>query len=508
MLSDYPHLDATELAARIARREVCCVELLRAALARLDVCNPQLHAVVYDWREQALEQARAFDALAPGDARRAAPFAGVPFLLKDLGQDLRGLPASWGSRARRGVRAAATSAVVRRWQAGGLLVLGKTNLPELALKAVTEPALFGPCRNPWDLQRTPGGSSGGSGAAVAAGIVPLAGASDGGGSIRIPAAYCGLFGLRPSRGRVSHAPQADEFWEGASSTHVLTRSVRDSALALDVVAGAEPGDPFAVAAPARPYAQQIATPPGRLRIGFSVDSPLGGEVHADHVEAVQRAAALLRELGHDVEPAAPCIDGMALAQSYLGMYFGQVAAEVRRCRREFGARNTDFELDTRALAAIGESMPAAAYVQLHQRWNGFARALAEFHARHDLLLTPTTAQPPARIGELDAPAWQQHALRALLGLGLGGLLRRSGMVEDLARVSLARTPFTQLANLTGVPAMSVPLHHGAAGLPVGVQFIASWGREDLLLRLAAQLEAAHPWSGRRPPDPADAVVRA
>lgn len=499
MFDDYPTLDATALAALIARREVSCAEVLRAALARVDQLNPRLRAVVFDWREQALEQARQFDALAPDHALRAAPFAGVPLLLKDIGQDLQGQPSTWGSRARQGVRAAATSSVVRRWQAAGLQAFGKTNLPELALKAITEPELFGACRNPWNPGHTPGGSSGGAAAAVAAGMVPLAGASDGGGSIRIPASYCGLFGLRPSRGRVSHAPEADEFWEGASSTHVLTRSVRDSAALLDVAAGAEPGDPFVTAAPPAAFARQVGAAPGRLRIGFSTASPLGNAVHDDNLRAVQACAALLGELGHEVEPAEPAIDGLALAQCYLGMYFGQVAAELRRCREEFGARADDFELDTRALAAIGESLPAAAYVRLRQRWNGFARALADFHARFDLWLTPTTAQPPARIGELDPPAWQRTALRTLLSLGLGGLLRRSGVVDELARQSLARTPFTQVANLSGTPAMSVPWHVGGDGLPAGVQFIAPWGREDLLLRLAAQIEAARPWSGLAPP---------
>ncbi len=498
MFSDYPKLDATELARLVARGDVRAGEILEAALARLDALNPRLNAVVFDWREQALAQARAFDALPADDARRKAPFAGVPLLLKDIGQDLRGQPATWGSRARAGVKADASSSVVLRWQAAGLVAFGKTNLPELALKAVTEPELFGPCRNPWAPQHTPGGSSGGAAAAVAARIVPVAGASDGGGSIRIPAAYCGLFGLRPSRGRVSHAPEADEFWDGASSTHVLTRSVRDSAALLDAACGAEPGDPFVVAAPAEPFARQCGADPGRLRIGFSVESPLGTPVHPDHVEAVQRAAELLGELGHQVQPAAPAIDGLRLAQCYLGIYFGHVAAEVRRCVREHAARPADFELDTRAIAAIGESLPAGAYVELRARWNQFARALADFHAEHDLYLTPVTAQPPARIGELDPPAWQRAALRALLGLGLGGLLRRSGVVDELARASLARTPFTQLANLTGTPAMSVPLHWSAAGLPVGVQFIAPWGREDGLIRLGAQLEQARPWAQRQP----------
>ena len=487
MLTEYANLDATALAGLIASGAVSAAEALDAAVMRLDAVNPRLGAVVMDWRERAREQVTA---------GVRGPFAGVPFLLKDLAQNIGGLPETWGSRARQDERAHATSSVVHRWMHAGLVVLGKTNLPELALKAVTEPQLFGPCRNPWNLELTPGGSSGGAAAAVAAGIVPVAGASDGGGSIRIPAAYCGLFGLKPSRGRVSHAPEADEFWEGASSTHVLSRSVRDSAALLDIVAVPERGDPFVVAPSARPWAQEVGAEPGRLRIGFSTDSPLGTPVHPDMRAAVERTGALLQDLGHHVEPAAPSIDGLQLAQSYLGIYFGHTAAEVRRCVREFGAKHTDFELETRALAAIGESLPAAEYVSLRARWNDFARALAAFHAKYDLLLTPTTAQPPSRIGELETPGAQRIALRAVLALGLGGLLRRTGVVEDLARVNLARTPFTQLANLTGTPAMSVPLHVDSAGLPLGVQFLAAWGREDQLLRLAGQLEAAQPWIQR------------
>ncbi len=487
MFTQYASLDATALAALIASGEVSAAEVLDAAVARMDTVNPRLGAVVMDWRERARAQVAA---------GVQGPFAGVPFLLKDLGQDIGGLPATWGSRARRSVRAQATSSVVQRWINAGLVVIGKTNLPELALKAVTEPELFGPCRNPWNPEFTPGGSSGGAAAAVAAGIVPVAGASDGGGSIRIPAAYCGLFGLKPSRGRVSEAPEVDEYWDGASSTHVLSRSVRDSAALLDLIAVPEPGDPFAVAPPARPWGEEVGAEPGRLRIGFSTESPLGTPVHHDMRAAVERTCVLLQGLGHHVEPAAPSIDGLQLAQSYLGIYFGHVAAEVRRSVRQFGAKHTDFELETRALAAIGESLPAAEYVSLRERWNGFARALAAFHAKYDLLLTPTTAQPPARIGELETPASQKAALRAVLALGLGGLLRRTGVVDDLARVSLARTPFTQLANLTGTPAMSVPLHTDSGGLPLGVQFLAAWGREDQLLRLAAQLEAAQPWVQR------------
>jgi amidase len=486
-------LDACALAALIARGDVSAAEVLDATLRRLDALNPSLGAVVFDWREQARERLRA----APTGA-----FAGVPFLLKDIGQDLAGLPATLGSRALRATCAAQDAALVRRWTSAGLLVLGKTSVPEFGLKAVTESALFGPCRNPWNLRLSPGGSSGGAAAAVAARIVPAAGASDGGGSIRIPAAYCGLVGLKPSRGRVSDAPLAGELWDGAVCSHALTRSVRDSAALLDVACGAEPGDPYQAAAPRRRYLDEVGADCGVLRIGVTAESPLGGAVHPEMRAAVNAAAELLQQLGHRVEPAAPRIDGAALARAYLTMVYGQTAALLRWCRDVHGARDIDFELDTRALAALGESLPAAAYALQRQQWNAFARALAAFHGEYDLLLTPTTAQPAPAIGELDTPPAQRAALRALLALGLGGLLRRSGAVDELAQRSLARTPFTQLANLTGTPAISLPLHWGADGMPIGVQLHTAWGREDLLLRVAAQLETARPWQHRRPPLPA------
>jgi amidase len=334
--------------------------------------------------------------------------------------------------------------------------------------------------------------------------VPAAGASDGGGSIRIPAAYCGLFGLRPSRGRTPSGPRQGEIWEGASSQHVLTRSVRDSARILDAIAGAEMGAPFAIGAPARPYAAEILRPPGALRIGFSTQSPLGTPVHAQCIEAVERTARLLETLGHRVEPAQPAVDGHALARSFITMYFGQSAASIAQARRLTGAGEREFELETRILALLGRTLSAGDYVDERARWNDYARALGLFHQTYDLYLTPTTAQPPNRIGELDTPPLQRAAAQLVLALSAGRLLLKSGMVDTLVASSLQRVPFTQLSNLTGTPSMSVPLHWaptetGGAELPFGVQFMARAGDEATLLRLAAQLEQAQPWAARAPP---------
>jgi amidase len=360
-----------------------------------------------------------------------------------------------------------------------------------------------PTRNPWDLERTPGGSSGGSAAAVAAGIVPMAGASDGGGSIRIPASYCGLFGLRPSRGRVPSGPTHGEFWDGASSQHVLTRSVRDSARMLDAIAGADRGAPFAIAPPERAYADEIQQPPAKLRIGYSVQSPLGTPVHPEYVQAVMRTVKQLADLGHEVEPADPDIDGQALARSYITMYFGQAAANIAQAKRLTGAGNDAFELETRVLALLGRTLSAGDYVDQRSRWNNYARALGRFHQTYDLLLTPTAAQPPNRIGELVTPPLQRVAAKVVLALSAGRLLFKSGIVDQLVATSLQRVPFTQLSNLTGTPSMSVPMHWapaeaGGVDMPYGVQFVARFGDEVTLLQLAAQLEVAQPWSGHRP----------
>lgn len=489
VFKDYLDFDATGLAGLVARREVSAPELLDAALARLEAVNPKINAFCTPMIDAA--RARAAGPL-------TGPFAGVPFLIKDIAQHVRGVPTSAGSRALKDWRPERSSEIVERFERAGLVSFGKTTTPELALKGCTESLLFGATRNPWNLERTPGGSSGGAAAAVAAGIVPAASASDGGGSIRIPASYCGLFGLRPGRGRVPPGPMYDEFWEGASSEHVLSRTVRDSARLLDAIHGPDEGSPFRIAPPERPYADEVGRDPGRLRIGYSTTSPIGEPVALDCVHAVLDAAKLLEGLGHQVEEASPEIDGHALARCYLTMYYGQTAATVAEACRLGGVDESAFELDTRALAMFGRSLTAGEYVASRQRWNDFMRALGRFHRRYDLYLTPTVAQPAARIGEQDTPLAERIALRTVLKLGLGRRLLDSGIIAKVAARSLGRVPFTQLSNLTFTPSMSVPLASFADGMPLGIQFIAAAGGEGLLLRLAAQLERASPWAGRRP----------
>jgi amidase len=493
---DFAHYlqhDATALAALVARGDVAPGELLDLARARNAAVHGRINAVCRLLEPQARAQLKR---------PPAGPLAGVPFLIKDGVQDYAGVPTSFGSRSMQGYVPTEHAAVVRRYLDAGLVVFGKTNLPEFALKAVTDPVLYGRASNPWNLGHTPGGSSGGAAAAVAAGIVPMAAGNDGGGSLRIPAACCGLFALRPSRGRVSSGPAIGEVWFGASSEGVLSRSVRDSALALDILAGREPGDPFDIAPPPAPYRELMRRDPGRLRIGFSTVSPIGTEVHPEAVLAVRRAAELLRGLGHEVEEAAPELDGAALAESFLHMYFGQVPAMVAR-GKALGARSGDVELMSRLLLTLGGSVSAGRLTTQLAKWNDFSRALARFHAHYDMLLTPTLAHPPLRHGEGDPPRGEQFVLDLLQRSGVLGILARLGLLErtvnKIARDSLRFVPFTQLANLTGTPAMSVPLHWTATGLPLGVQFVGRFGSEDKLLQLAHQLEGAAPWFDRLSP---------
>jgi len=431
----------------------------------------------------------------------AGPFRGVPFLLKDLLSAYAGVALTFGSKACRNFVPNHDSELVRRYKEAGVVILGKTNTPEFGLVAITEPELFGPTRNPWDVSRTPGGSSGGSAAAVASGMVPLAGGGDGGGSIRIPAAYCGLFGLKPSRGRTPTGPDFSEIWQGAVVEHVLTRSVRDSAAMLDATQGADAGAPYVIPSPARPYLQEIEKEPGSLKIAFTSASPIGTPVHEECVKAVREAAKLLESLGHKVEEAQPQIDGKAVAMSYLMMCFGEAAAVIEEMKAVLGrkAKTSDVETLTWTIGLLGRTLSARDFAKAKREWGVAGRAMGRFHQKYDLYLTPTLAYPPVRIGELQPKTYERLLMKAVNALGLGVIFKVSGLVDQMAEASLSKTPFTQLANLTGQPAMSVPLHWTPDGLPVGVHFMAPFGEEAALFRLAAQLEKVRPWFDKRAP---------
>ena len=498
---DYSRHDGLGLADLVRRREASALELLDAALARLDAVNPALNAVVR--RRDAAARAEAADidaAIARGQG--IGPFAGVPFLLKDLLANIAGEPTSNGTRLLATLPMPEDSTLVQRQRAAGLVIAGRTNTPEFGLLPYTEPALYGPTRNPWDLQRTPGGSSGGSAAAVAARVVPLASGGDGGGSIRIPASCCGLFGLKPSRGRMPTGPAFGEIWAGWVVEHAITRSVRDSAALLDATAGADAGAPYAAPPTERPFLEEVSTEPGRLRIAFTTQPLFGRSVHPDCVAAVKDAAALLASLGHHVEEAAPPVDRQAWAVAFVTVLAAQTRAQVQATAAAAGVkpRAADFEPATYALGLLGRAISAVRYVEAVNTLQLAARQIAPFFQRHTLLLTPTLGSPPPLIGALQPKAAELRALRAVNALGAGSLLDRLGVVGPLADQTFDFIPYTPLFNVTGQPAMSVPLQANAQGLPVGVQLVGRFGDEATLFRVAGQLERARPWFDRVPPE--------
>jgi amidase len=488
---EYRKHDGLALAARVAAGEVSAAELLELAIERAEAVNPRLNGLIIPLYEQARQRAAG---------PLAGPFAGVPMLVKDLFQEIGGAPSYAGNKALKKIdyRAPRDAELVTRWKAAGLVPFGRTNTPEFGSKGITEPESFGATRNPWNTGHTPGGSSGGSAALVAAGVVPFAGANDGGGSIRIPAACCGLFGLKPGRGRTPWGPEFVEALHGISVNHVVSRSVRDSAALLDATHGDEPGALFRIAPPERAYLSELEREPASLKIGFSTQSPIGTEVDPEAVKAVENTARLLESLGHRVEEAAPSLDMMAMSMDWLGIWFTKCAAEVARVKELTGCGDEGFELDTLALAAFGHASRADDYLNFYQRGQLYSQQLADFHGRFDLWMTPTLAMEAAAIGASETPAWQRNTLKVILKLRAEKLVMKSGLIEQMVRENMKYVPYTQLANFTGVPAMSVPLHWCASGLPMGVQFVGTHGDEGKLLCLAGQLEAANPWFDRVP----------
>jgi amidase len=464
---DYLAHDAIGLATLVADREVNAHEVLEAALARMAKVNPKINAVTQDLSERARRTAL-------GDLE--GPLAGVPFLLKDLGPKLAGTPTTDSCKLYANDIAAADSPLVAYYKQAGLVIFGKTNTPELGLEPVTEPAMFGPSRNPWDLSRTPGGSSGGAAAAVAAGIVPAAHASDGGGSIRIPASCCGLFGLKPTRGRISYAPK-DEGWGGFSCGHVVSRTVRDSALLLDVGGRPAPGDPYWTAPPATPFLDDAGRDPKRLRIAFTTAAFSADALDPECAAAVRAAAQLCEDLGHHVEEADPPIDRGALAAGGV-VIAASVAADLDAVAEARGRPIAEDEVEPIAWTSYqrGRGVSGAAYVRALRAAHGLGRTVAGFFERYDILICSTLGRPPVPVG------WLR-----------GEPLDMAGYADRL----FSFMPNTQAFNLTGQPAASVPLAMSAAGLPIGVQFVGRQAEDGLVISLAGQLERAAPWAGRR-----------
>ncbi len=490
--AEYLERDGLGLAALVAAGAVTPAELLDVAVERAAALDPVLNAIVHSMESEA----RAAAASPP-----SGPFSGVPFLAKDHQSTWAGHPTSSGSRALRDVPREHDSELTRRWRAAGLVTFGKTSTPEFGLVPYTEPAAFGACRNPWDTSRTPGGSSGGSAAVVAAGIVPMASGGDGGGSIRIPAACCGLFGLKPTRGRTPSGPDHGLVWRGAVVDHALTRSVRDSAALLDATLGPDPGAPFEIPPPRRPYLLEVTSDPGPLRIAFTSRAPFDVEVHRACVAAVEDAARLLEELGHTVTEVGPSFEAERFPKAFLTMLLGELGADLDDVGQLLGRRPRRRELEpvTRALALLSGVTPAREYASALRWLERLARRVGAFFADYDLLLTPTLASPPPEIGSL-GPQGIERALVALLGaVGSGRLLQAARLIDRAAVDAMAFTPFTPVFNVTGQPAASVPLCWTQEGLPVGVQLVARLGAEDVLFRVAGQLERARPWFDRLPP---------
>ncbi len=467
-------MDATAQAELVAKGEVSPRELVDAAIERIDRYDSKLNAITYRWFDEARQ-------LADDPGLPAGPFRGVPFLLKDLYANEAGRPLSNGNKALKAANYISPfdTDLVARYKKAGLVTLGRSNSPELGSVPVTEPEAWGPTRNPWDTSRTPGGSSGGAAAAVAAGMVPFAHASDGGGSIRIPASCCGLVGLKPSQGRITMGPARDESNLGVE--HCVSRTVRDTARLLDATCGPGVGDAVIAPAPVRPYVDEVGAHPGRLRIGLLDHSPRGFAVHQECVTGVHNVGKLLESLGHHVEPAWPSI----LSDNETGRSFGalwstNMGVALKRFGDLIGREFTedDCELMNWAQKSFAASVSSVDFALAQSAAVSFRRAIQSWwNEGWDLLLSPTLAEPPLAIGDIHNDPSRPMA----------PLVRAGEWVT-----------FTSQFNMSGQPAISLPLHRTAHGLPVGIQFVAAYGREDVLIRLASQLEAAQPWAHLTP----------
>ena len=491
--AEYGRYDSLGLAELVRAGEVSPSELLDEALARTAAVNPQINAVIH------LMEARARAAIAAG--LPPGPLSGVPFLIKDLMTAYAGEPMRCGSRLFKDFVPAEDEELTRRYKAAGLVIFGKTNTPELGVTNVTEPELFGPTRNPWNLERTSSGSSGGSAAAVAARIVPAANANDGGGSIRTPASNCGLVGLKPSRGRNPTGPQAPDVWWGFIGEHVVSRTVRDSAALLDATAGDYPQQLMKLPAPERPFLDETRREPGRLRVAFTFDPGLGKSLHPENRKALESTAACLDRLGHEVVEVHLPLPPESFVEGYAALIAADVAATLRMAETLVGraATSDDVELATWILAKMGEAQSAADVATAMWTMQIFSRQWLAWASSFDALLTPTVGVPPLPIGAYKLSTLQRQGLKLLSALPAGALLsQRDKVVEAFAPVFEA-APYTMVANVTGQPSLSLPLHWTEDGLPMGMLFTAAIGEEAKLFRLAAQLEQAMPWRDRIAP---------
>ncbi|MSO93538.1 MAG: amidase [Rhodospirillales bacterium] len=490
-LLDDADYDGIGLAELVRRREISAAELVEASIQRIEALNPKLNAVVI----------KTYDAARNGDAELSGPFAGVPFLLKNLGAYAKGIPLTRGSRFLDGFVPDFDTTLVARYRNAGFRILGRTNSPEFGMAATTEPMFHGPTRNPWNLDRSPGGSSGGAAAAVASRMLPIAHANDAGGSMRIPAAFCGLFGLKPSRGRTPQGPKFGNRWRGFVHDHVITRTVRDSAAVLDATHGPGAAAHAYLPPPARPFVDEVYREPEPLRIAFSWAPPIDVPVHPECRKATEAAARLCESLGHHIEEAAPAFDAMEFFRAYVMIASICAAVDMINDEEMVGrkAERGDHEDITRLMCLFGRSLSATDYEHAHQSLWDMVLAVAGMFERYDVLLTPTTAIPPPAIGGGAMKARRAFAERFSDQLDRGMPIDLRPELDALILRSYTTTPFCVQHNVTGFPAMSVPLHWMEDGLPLGVQFTGAMGNEVTLIRLAGQLEQAAPWDRRRPP---------
>jgi len=472
MIGDYAQYDGLGLAELVAKKKVKPIELLDEAIGRAERLNPVLNAIIFKDYERARDAAKG--KLAKG------PLAGVPFLLKDILAFAQGMPTRQGAEFIPAIPWPHDSFLVAKFKQAGLATFGKTNVPEFGLVPTTESRLYGPARNPWNLEHSTGGSSGGSAAAVAAGIVPLAHANDGGGSIRIPASCCGLVGLKPTRARMSMGPDFADSIDGLGVDLVVSRSVRDTAAALDAVAGGMPGDPYCSTPVPESYREGAKRKPKKLRIAFDTRKLDGKSLHPDCVAAVKRAAKLCAELGHEVEEASPNLDQSRLIPGFMALWGANLAAGIDTVAMLTGQTPKPelFEGLTWGLYEAGKTVTASAYLIAKESMNSAAREMARFHETYDFWLSATLGAPPVKLGTFD--------------------MEERDPEKSFAPI-IDYVPFTAMQNATGQPAINLPLHWNKEGLPVGVQFVGRFGDELGLLRLATQLEKAAPWAHRRPP---------
>lgn len=477
----YRQHDALGLAQLVKNGDVRAEDLLEVAIGQVEAKNPTINAVIHKMYEAARATATQVD--------KNAPFAGVPFVVKDLGVELKGEPMRLGCRGWQGYISPADTYVAQRMRRAGLLIFAKTNTPEFGLNPFTEPELFGPSRNPHNPEHSTGGSSGGSAACVGAGIVPIASANDGGGSIRIPASCCGLFGLKPTRGRVSWGPAIGVMWNGAAVENCVSRSVRDSAAYLDAIQGMEPGDPYGLPEPKRPYLEEVSQEPGKLRIGYFHATPGNTPVDPACIQALEKMVATLRDLGHTVEETPSPYLLTDLTETFLSMVTAETAAALELLSKHLGrrVRPGDVEPNTYALALLGRRWRSTRYAMSQVGFNDLSRRIANWHNRYDLMLTPTLGYRPFKIGALQNTAAENTLLSIVNPLGLGWAVEKS--IDQLAEKIYGFMPWTAFANITGQPSMNIPtLRTVEEGLPIGTMFTAPMCREDLLLRLAGQLE--------------------